>query len=138
LYMDNVHEKAPRLRIDLDSGIPLARQIADGLRALLVSGELAPGDRLPSSRRLGVDLGVHFNTVAQAYRELEGEGWLVLNRKQGTFVAGRESIQPRASDKPRLLDAFREELVRLAARYRSQGLEADELLAIAKEEVKND
>ncbi len=136
--MKNVHERAPQLRIDLDSSTPLARQIADGLRALLVSGELAPGDRLPSSRRLGVDLGVHFNTVAQAYRELEGEGWLVLNRKQGTFVAGREAVQPQASDKPLLLAAFREELIRLAARYRSQGLEADELLAIAKEEMNND
>lgn len=136
--MNNVHGKAPRLRIDLESSTPLARQIADGLRALLVSGELAPGDRLPSSRRLGVDLGVHFNTVAQAYRELEGEDWLVLNRKQGTFVAGRESVQPHASDRSRLLATFREELVRLAARYRSQGLKADELLAIATEEMNND
>jgi GntR family transcriptional regulator len=136
--MENVHEKTPTLRIDLDSGIPLARQIVDGLRTLLVSGELAAGDRLPSSRRLAVDLGVHFNTVAQAYRELEGEGWLVLNRKQGTFVAGREQTRPRASDKPRLLDEFRQELVRLAARYRSQGLEAEELLAISKEEMNDD
>lgn len=135
--MQNVQEKVPKLRVDLDSSTPLARQIADGLRAMLVNGELAPGDRLPSSRRLGVDLGVHFNTVAQAYRELEGEGWLLLNRKQGTFVIGRELSQPRSSDMDRLLDAFREELIRLAARYRSEGVEARALLAIAKEELKD-
>src|SRR5579872_7136434 len=63
------------LRVDSNSSIPVYRQIVDGVRILLVNGELAPGDQLPPVRRLALDLGVHFNTVAEAYRTLEEEGW---------------------------------------------------------------
>ena len=63
-----------RLRVDLSSSIPIYRQIVDGLRVALVNGDLHPGDSLPTVRRLALDLGVHFNTVAQAYRTLSAEG----------------------------------------------------------------
>ena len=64
------------LHIDSESGTPVYRQIVDGLRVALVNGDLLPGDPLPAVRRLALDIGVHFNTVAQAYRELAREGWL--------------------------------------------------------------
>lgn len=82
------------LRIDLASSIPAVRQIADGLRLLLVNGELKPGMQLPSVRRLGTDLGVHFNTVAEAYRTLAAEGWLEIARRGGARVVARKT--PRA------------------------------------------
>ena len=59
---------APRIRIDLNSPVPATRQIADGLRVELVEGRLKPGTDLPSVRRIAMELGVHFNTVAEAYR----------------------------------------------------------------------
>ena len=77
------------LRIDLKSSAPVYRQIVDGLRILLVNGELAPGDQLPPVRRLALDLGVHFNTVAEAYRTLEEEGWLEIGRRSGARVIAR-------------------------------------------------
>ena len=77
------------LRIDVQSAVPVYRQIVDGLRIHLVNGDLAPGDPLPPVRRLALDLGVHFNTVAEAYRTLEQEGWLEIGRRSGARVLSR-------------------------------------------------
>ncbi len=87
-------ENAPILRIDLDSPVPAYRQIAAGLRALLVEGALAPGTRLPTIRELAMDLGVHPNTVAEAYRLLAEEGWLELRRRRGATVLARPLPEP--------------------------------------------
>ena len=69
---------------------PAYRQIVDGMRILLVSGKLAPGSELPSVRRMAMDLGVHFNTVAEAYRTLAEEGWIDLRHGRGATVVKRE------------------------------------------------
>ncbi|MGO4879595.1 MAG: GntR family transcriptional regulator [Bryobacteraceae bacterium] len=55
----------------------MTRQIVDHLRTLRVEGAVAPSDALPSVRRLAIDLGVHFNTIADAYRAL-AEDWSSL------------------------------------------------------------
>lgn len=85
------------LRIDLTSSVPVYRQIVDGLRILLVDGRLKPGDQLPAVRRLALDLGVHFNTVAEAYRTLAEEGWLEIVRRSGAQVITRK--MPRGPDR---------------------------------------
>jgi GntR family transcriptional regulator len=82
------------IRIDLKSTAPVYRQIADALRALVVEEKLKPGDRLPTVRELGMELVVHHNTVAQAYRELASEGWLELVRGRGAVVRGRTRPRP--------------------------------------------
>lgn len=79
----------PHLRIDLESPIPAYRQIANGLRILLVSGALPEGTRLATTRELAMDLGVHRNTVAEAYRILADEGWVELRRRSGVTVLPR-------------------------------------------------
>src|SRR5215217_9095446 len=92
---------APRVSVDLESAVPAYRQIANDLRRHLVEGRLKPGDLLPPIRQLAVDLGVHFNTVALAYRLLADEGWLELKRRRGAAVIERNV--PRAVDR-RLAD----------------------------------
>jgi DNA-binding transcriptional regulator YhcF (GntR family) len=77
------------IQIDLSSVVPAYRQVADGLRALLVAGAFTAGERLPPVRRLAMDLSIHHNTVAQAYRELAAEGWLDLTRGRGATVLDR-------------------------------------------------
>jgi len=77
------NEETTVLRVDLASPTPVYRQIADGLRALLAHGAFKPGDRLPTVRQVAIDLAVHHNTVAQAYRVLAEEGWLDLRRHRG-------------------------------------------------------
>ena len=82
---------APYIRIDPASSIPALRQIVDSIRVLLVEGQLQPGAVLPSVRRMAIELGVHFNTVAEAYRELAAEGWLDLQQGRGARVIERQS-----------------------------------------------
>ncbi len=110
------------IRIGLRSSLPAYRQIADALRARLVEGGLPPGHVLPPVRRLALDLGVHFNTVAQAYRELAAEGWLDLKHGRGATVVERTA----APKKPRQRDSrlFRERLRELVAQIRADGLPA--------------
>lgn len=116
------HVQTPCLTVDLDADVPIVQQIVSGLRGLLVSGELAPGDALPSSRALGRDLGVHFNTVAQAYRVLEAEGWLELKRRTGTVVRKRPRPSLEKGDTRTLVDAFAKELRDLRTRYQALGI----------------
>ena len=106
------------LRIDPKSPIPVYRQIVDGLRILLVNGELKPGDSLPPVRRLAMDLGIHFNTVAEAYRTLAEEGWLEIARRSGAQVVSRkmpQTVEPEASE------GFQRRLRELVAEVQARG-----------------
>jgi GntR family transcriptional regulator len=106
------------LRIDLSSSTPAYRQIADSLRLLMVNGDLKPGDTLPTVRNLALDLGVHFSTVAEAYRSLSAEGWLELRRHHGAFVTERRSPAPA----PEAHAEFGHRLRQLIAQVRADGL----------------
>ncbi len=74
------------LRLSWEDGQSWAEQIRDQLRTMIQSGLLDPGQRLPPVRELAQDLGVHFNTVARAYRLLAQEGWIVLHHGRGAYV----------------------------------------------------
>jgi len=125
--------QSPRIRIDPASGIPVVRQITDSLRVFLVEGQLIPGATLPSVRRVAVELGIHFNTVAEAYRQLAAEGWLDLKHGRGALVVPR--VVPAVTNGAWTED-FRNRLRGIVAQMRSQGISADsiaaELRAIAK------
>jgi DNA-binding transcriptional regulator YhcF (GntR family) len=107
------------LRIDLKSPVPVYRQIVDAVRILLVNGELHPGDPLPPVRRLALDLGVHFNTVAEAYRTLEQEGWLEIGRRSGARVVKR-SVSNRCD--PETGEVFERRLKEMVAEVQARGL----------------
>jgi GntR family transcriptional regulator len=79
---------------------PIYRQVADELRALIASGELREGAALPPVRQLASDLGVNLNTVATAYRELQGEGLLSIRHGAGAVVAPR-TVRARSEDELR-------------------------------------
>lgn len=111
----------PVLRINLDRETPAYRQIADAIRTSLVSGNLLPGAFLPPVRQVAVDLGVHFNTVAEAYRILAEEGWLDLKRRRGAMVLNRAA--PVAPD-PEKLRSFTRRLTELVAELRAAGVPA--------------
>jgi len=73
--------------VDVSSAVPLYAQIVGQVRAAVASGILKSGDPLPSVRQLASQLRINPNTVVQAYRDLEREGFTVAQRGQGTFVA---------------------------------------------------
>jgi DNA-binding transcriptional MocR family regulator len=76
------------LHLQPESHIPLYVQLCDQLRALVHSGDLRSGDRIPASRELAGQLGVHRTTVANAYAELESEGLISGHVGRGTFICG--------------------------------------------------
>ncbi len=108
----------PQIRIDLNSALPVYRQLVEQLRSYLVEGILTPGDQLPSVRRLALDLGIHFNTVAQAYRSLADEGWLEVSHGRPVRVLPRHAPPP----DPEALENFRRQLRNLVAETRSLGV----------------
>jgi 2-aminoadipate transaminase len=74
------------LHLQPESHVPLYIQLRDQIRALVHSGDLHPGDRIPASRELAGQLGVHRTTVANAYAELESEGLISGHVGRGTFI----------------------------------------------------
>ncbi|HEY8308901.1 MAG TPA: PLP-dependent aminotransferase family protein [Gemmatimonadaceae bacterium] len=75
------------LSIDRRRRAPLYRQIYDGLRSAILEGLLRPGQRLPSTRVLALDIGASRLPVLSAYDQLLHEGYLVGRVGSGTFVS---------------------------------------------------
>ena len=65
---------------------PIYEQIKDGLKKLIVSGAMAPGEKLPSVRALAQQLSINPNTIQRAYNELENEGYIYSIAGKGSFV----------------------------------------------------
>jgi GntR family transcriptional regulator len=72
---------------DPSDELPVGLQLSWRLRALIATGRLASGERLPGFRRLSEWAGVNVNTVRAVYAGLEREGLVVTRQGQGTFVA---------------------------------------------------
>ena len=87
--------KLIQFKLDFISETPGYVQIAEQVQALLLTGELEPGDQLPTVRYLASELRVNFNTVARAYRILGEAGLISTQQGRGTFILNRpEEAQP--------------------------------------------
>jgi GntR family transcriptional regulator/MocR family aminotransferase len=89
--------------LDRATATPLFRQLYEGLRERILEGTLAPGMRVPASRRLAGELGVSRNTVLNAYEQLLAEGYLEGKEGSGTYVPRTlpdEMIQVRQNSEP--------------------------------------
>ena len=75
------------IHLDYRDSRPIYEQVKDGLRRLVVTGVMAPGDKLPSVRALATQLAINPNTIQRAYGELETEGFVYSVTGRGTFVA---------------------------------------------------
>ncbi len=86
------------LRIDRGADRKISIQLYMGLKEILLSGGVAPGDRLPASRILAKEIGVSRTTVIDALERLTADGLLEARVGDGTYVsralAGRRSIRP--------------------------------------------
>lgn len=74
-------------RAERSSPEPVYRQLADHLAALIETGRLPVGDRIPPTRELAEALGLSRNTVSRAYEALGETGFLAAHVGRGTFVA---------------------------------------------------
>ncbi len=109
------------ITIDATAIEPPYDQVKRQLSAAVAAGELQPGDKLPTVRRLAEDLGLAPNTVARAYRELEAIGLLDTRGRAGTFISGDESSR-----------AARLAAAEYADRVRTLGLSPAEALALVE------
>jgi len=113
-----------RFRLDVQSGVPVYRQIIDQVQGGLASGALSSGDQLPTVRQVAVDLAINPNTVLRAYRELEIRGVLDTQQGTGTFISDKK-IKHDEPERTRVMDQLVTEFV---ARAGAGGFTVRELM----------
>jgi len=123
------------IQLDFRSGTPIYTQIVEQVKQQVVSGELSPGDQLPTVRALALELRVNFNTVARAYRLLDESGIISTQQGRGTYIL--EAPPPERTDKLR-----QQALEALTRNYLSEafhlGCSPDEISKTLKEQLENE
>ena len=111
--------------MDFRSNIPLYLQVMDDIKKQIISGELALGARLPSTRELAARYQINPNTAVRVYNELEQQGITFTRRGIGTFVTEDPSW------KDRLRREMAETLVgELVGQLKEMGFTIQEILDI--------
>jgi len=109
--------------IDPSASAPIYEQIREGITAAILTGDLAPGQALPSIRSLARDLRVSVITTTRAYNELVADGLVDAVRGKGVFVRAQDPDQLRH----RALEQIDEALDAAVRVARSAGIEDREL-----------
>ena len=117
----------------LAADAPIYSQLAEQMRLSIVSGEYAPGERLPPVRELALSAGVNPNTMQRAMTELEREGLVFPQRTAGRFV----------TEDAELIAQARREIARVKAEafleaMRSLGYTPGEILGLMGSLVKEE
>ena len=127
--MNNLIEK---IRLDFRSGTPIYTQIVEQVKQQVISGELMPGDQLPTVRALALELRVNFNTVARAYRLLDEASIISTQQGRGTYIL---DVPP-----PERIDKLRQQALEALTRgYLNEafrlGCSQDEISKALKEQL---
>ena len=77
--------------ISNSSSDPIYLQIVNQIKAMIMSGELSPGDALPSMRNLAMQMRVSLITTKRAYEELERDGFIETYTGKGSFVKAQNA-----------------------------------------------
>jgi len=117
------------ISIDPSDNRPIYQQIVDEVRRAMVLGTAKAHDPLPSLRQLAAELRLNPNTVQQAYRELEREGLVYVQRGRGTYLAEVETSE---GERESLARTVAERAVRDAHR---NGLSVEELIEAIRREA---
>ncbi len=110
------------------SGEPIYEQIARQIKAMVMSGELAEGDALPSMRNLALQLHISVITTKRAYELLERDGFIESFTGKGSFIRGQNTELLREEN----LRQTEMLLGQACEKARLAGLPLDELLEITK------
>lgn len=109
------------LRLDFSSGVPIYQQIRNQVVLSIASGELSPGEKLPTVRALAEEAGINMMTASKAYQLLKAEGYITTGRRDGAVVR----LQP-GDVKPETMEGLRLRVCEL----RLAGLGRDEILKL--------
>jgi len=112
------------ISIDHHNGIPVFRQIIDQVKFHVVSGLLAPGDALPSTRALSAQLGLNPMTVSKAYSLLEAGG--LVERRRGRPLTVKP-VQARVMHAEKLAQ-LKPQITQLATMVRQLGVDRAEVV----------
>ncbi|MDD6417532.1 GntR family transcriptional regulator [Paratractidigestivibacter faecalis] len=121
------------ITVDKLSDAPLYLQLRDAVIAGIASGELRPGDALPSVRSLAEDLGINLHTVNKAYATLRDEGYVIMLGRRGAYVADAPADPAAGMDEAALEAA----LTKLATEFKASGGTRHAFLAAAKRAARN-
>ena len=83
--------------LDMNSGVPLYIQLTEEIKALILSGALIPGQRLPVEREIMITLNLSRGTVRKAYERLVSEGYIRTEIGSGSYVL-RKTAQERGGE----------------------------------------
>ncbi|MFC7680652.1 GntR family transcriptional regulator [Paenibacillus sp. GCM10028914] len=91
------------IQLDMQSDVPIYTQLINQIIEGIASGNLQPGEALPSVRSLASDIGINLHTVNKAYTLLKQEGFIQIHRQKGVVVNpdGLPEITPEYEDKRR-------------------------------------
>ena len=97
-----------RLWLSKNSAASLREQLGTQLTLGVISGDLQPGEKLPSVRELARRHKIHSNTVSAAYRDVEARGWLEVRKGSGVYVqTARQTTEKSSLDE--MIQGFLEE-----------------------------
>ena len=122
------------IQIDRHSGVPVYRQLVEQVRFQVVAATLGSGTELPSTRALGLELGVNPMTISKAYGELERLG--VIERRPGkpNVVSARTPDAGAAETE----DELRRVLLPAVTAIRQLGVETSDAIRALKDLLKSD
>jgi len=115
-------------QIDDQSRMAVYEQIVEQVERYVLTGVLTGGDKMPSVRKLSMELHVNPNTVQRAYTELERTGVIQTAPGKGTFVCKDASETVRGQRRARLTD-----LRRLVRELALGDVGKDEIIALTEE-----
>ena len=113
-----------RLWLNHTGEVSLREQLTTQVVLAILSRELPPGHRLPSTRELARRFQIHSNTASAAYRQLETEGWVEFRHGSGVFV---RSTRPTAALTPE--HALDQVIAEMAGKARRLGVSESDLRA---------
>ena len=120
------------ITVDLRDRKQLYEQLIDNIRKLILSGEIGPGEKLPSVRALAKELCINPNTIQKAYNELERQGVILTLPGRGSVVLAETSEL-----RKKQLERIGEALNTAAAEAASTGITGEEFMMLAEQAWKN-
>ncbi len=110
--------------IDNSSKTPIYEQIKTQILALVSSGVLKPGDKLPSLRSLSSSMSLNINTIKKVFSELENDGVIISVLGSGSYVSDD------AVRNPKILEKAENELTEALRSAKSAGVTKEEVLSL--------
>ena len=120
--------------VEFTTHVPIYIQLSEQVKHAIASGELKPGDQLPTVRQLAADLRVNFNTIARAYRALDEEGIISTQHGRGTFILEPSSERKSEALRREDLEALTEHFLMEAKKL---DFSVDEVLNLVSEKIED-